>query len=70
MIRRYSSGVSPQARGLRSYFLIPIIRQLMQQPYSRTDQERRELLARTAWERSQPRHQATLKRLRLLASIF
>lgn len=42
----------------------------MQQSYPRTDQEKRDLIARAAYERTLPRHQATLERLRLLATLF
>ncbi|ERJ71373.1 hypothetical protein [Porphyromonas sp. oral taxon 278] len=41
----------------------------MTQPYSRTDKEKLDLIARTAFERTQPRHQETLRQLRILAAL-
>ncbi len=43
---------------------------LMTQTYPRTDREKLDLIARAAFERTQPRHQASLERLRLLATLF
>ena len=43
---------------------------LMQQAYPRTDKEKLNLIARTVFERTQPRHQETLRQLRLLAALF
>lgn len=43
---------------------------LMQQVYPRTDKEKLNLIARTVFERTQPRHQETLRQLRLLAALF
>ena len=42
----------------------------MTQTYPRTDREKLDLIARAAFERTQPRHQASLERLRLLATLF
>ena len=42
----------------------------MEQSYILNDQDKLELIARTAFERSQPRHQEGLCRLRLLASTL
>ena len=41
----------------------------MTQTYPRTDKEKLNLIARTAFERTQPRHQETLRQLRLLAAL-
>ena len=41
----------------------------MTQTYPRTDKEKLNLIARTAFERTQSRHQETLRQLRLLAAL-
>ena len=51
-------------------FLFPLPRMLMTQTYPRTYREKLDLIARAAFERTQPRHQASLERLRLLATLF
>jgi len=43
---------------------------LMMQVYPRTEKEKLNLIARAAYERTRSRHQETLRRLRLLASII
>ena len=42
----------------------------MEQSYILNDQDKLELITRTAFERSQPRHQEGLRHLRLLASTL
>ena len=43
---------------------------LMVQTYPRTEREKLNLIARAAYERTRPRHQETLRRLRLLATAI
>lgn len=42
----------------------------MMQVYPRTEKEKLNLIARATYERTRSRHQETLRRLRLLASII
>ncbi|WP_297194869.1 hypothetical protein [uncultured Porphyromonas sp.] len=42
----------------------------MVQTYPRTEREKLNIIARAAYERTRPRHQETLRRLRLLATAI
>jgi len=61
-----SQGVEPLALIVSTlYFSL-----LMVQTYPRTEREKLNLIARAAYERTRPRHQETLRRLRLLATAI
>lgn len=54
----------------RLLFRLYIFSLLMVQTYPRTEREKLNLIARAAYERTRPRHQETLRRLRLLATAI
>ena len=65
--------MEPQPRAscsIPSFYSPPTASLLMEQSYILNDQDKLELIARTAFERSQPRHQEGLRHLRLLASTL